>query len=192
MFYNCYSLLSFPDLSNWINNYNIENMLIFGFSFSKSFINYFNSSFGKKYKKRIIIEYIIDEKDEKIKLFGSEFVENNKEKCILIINENIYKLSEYINRKEIKIKDKKFRIELIEIFNVNNMSYMFNDCSSLLSIHDISEWNTNNVNDMSYMFGGCSLLEFLPDLSKWNTNNVTNMSFMFFTMYFIKIFTRNF
>ena len=29
---------------------------------------------------------------------------------------------------------------------------------------------------MSYMFDECSLLSSLPDISKWNTNNVTNMS----------------
>ena len=29
---------------------------------------------------------------------------------------------------------------------------MFNRCSSLLSLPDISKWNTNNVIKMSYMF----------------------------------------
>ena len=29
------------------------------------------------------------------------------------------------------------------------------------------------------MFSGCSSLISLPDISKWNTNNVTNMSYMF-------------
>ena len=33
---------------------------------------------------------------------------------------------------------------------------MFDGCSSLISLPDISKWNTNNVNDMSYMFWGCS------------------------------------
>ena len=36
------------------------------------------------------------------------------------------------------------------------MRFMFLGCSSLLSLPDISKWNTNNVNDMSYMFWGCS------------------------------------
>ena len=40
------------------------------------------------------------------------------------------------------------------------MSYMFDDCSSLSSLFDISKWNTNNVTDMSYMFRNCSLLLF--------------------------------
>ena len=33
---------------------------------------------------------------------------------------------------------------------------------------------------MSEMFGNCSSLISLPDISKWNTNNVANMFGMFF------------
>jgi len=62
---------------------------------------------------------------------------------------------------------------------VTNMSYIFRNCSSLLSLPDISKWNTNNVTDMSDMFCGCSSLLSLPDISKWNTNNATDMWNMF-------------
>ena len=55
---------------------------------------------------------------------------------------------------------------------------MFDGCYALISLPDISKWNTNNVTNMSYMFYGCSSLESLPDISKWNTNNVTNMSYI--------------
>ena len=59
------------------------------------------------------------------------------------------------------------------------MSYMFYNCSSLLSLPDISNWNTSNVYDMSYMFYYCSSLSKLPDISKWNTDNVIAMDNMF-------------
>ena len=36
------------------------------------------------------------------------------------------------------------------------MSVMFGGCSSLISLPDISNWNTNNATDISYMFSGCS------------------------------------
>ena len=36
------------------------------------------------------------------------------------------------------------------------MSYLFYECSSLISLPDIPKWNTNNVNNMSDMFLGCS------------------------------------
>ena len=56
---------------------------------------------------------------------------------------------------------------------------MFCGCISLISLPDISKWNTNNVTDMSWMFCRCESLISLPDISKWNTNNVTNMDYMF-------------
>ena len=57
---------------------------------------------------------------------------------------------------------------------------MFCGCSSLSSLPDISNWNTNNVINMSSMFRGCSSLSSLPDISKWNTNNVTNLWRIFY------------
>ena len=51
-----------------------------------------------------------------------------------------------------------------------DMSYMFYYCISLLSLPNISKWNTNNINNMSWMFSDCSSLSSLPDISKWNTN----------------------
>ena len=36
--------------------------------------------------------------------------------------------------------------------NVTNMSSMFYGCSSLISLPDMSKWDTTNVTDMSYMF----------------------------------------
>ena len=62
--------------------------------------------------------------------------------------------------------------------NVTNMKYMFNGCSSLTTT-DLSGWNTSNVADMEYMFVGCKSLTSLGDLSGWNTGNVTNMYSMF-------------
>ena len=55
------------------------------------------------------------------------------------------------------------------------MSEMFSGCSSLLSLPDISNFNTSNVNNMYRMFYGCNSLISLPDISKWNTSNLINM-----------------
>ena len=55
------------------------------------------------------------------------------------------------------------------------MNFMFSGCSSLISLSDISKWNTNNVKYMSEMFSKCSPLISLPDISKLNTNTVTTM-----------------
>ena len=58
---------------------------------------------------------------------------------------------------------------------INNMRGMFSGCNSLISLPDISKWNTSNVNDMSWMFYQCNSLISLPDISKWNTSNIKNI-----------------
>ena len=72
-----------------------------------------------------------------------------------------------------------FEIKLTKINRIKEAKNIFEDCSSLESLPDISKWNTNNVTTMRSMFNGCSSLKSLPDISKWNTNNVTTMSCMF-------------
>ena len=113
----------------------------------------------------------------KIKIFGAEFVKNNKNLCKMIIDNKEYEIT-----KEYKVKNNsknKLKIKLKGIDNVTNMSFMFSGCKSLLSLPDISKLNTNNITNMSLMFALCSSLSSLPDISKWNINNVTNISYMF-------------
>jgi len=89
-----------------------------------------------------------------IRIFGSNFLKNNKNKCKMIINNKEYKIT---NEYKVKSNDNsKLQIKLKEIDNVTNMSYMFSGCSSLSSLPDISKWNTNNVRNMSYMLSGFS------------------------------------
>ena len=47
---------------------------------------------------------------------------------------------------------------------------MFDNCSKLSSLPDISKWNTENITDMKAMFNKCSKLSPLPDISKQNIN----------------------
>ena len=128
----------------------------------------------------ISIIYNIKYKDimrDKIRIFGKNFVKNNKDKCKIIIDGKEYELMEGFNiNNKIKIE---IEIKLIGIHNITDMSYMFNGCSSLSKLPDISKWDTNKVTNMRAMFIGCSSLSNLTDISKWNTNNVTNMSDMF-------------
>ena len=63
---------------------------------------------------------------------------------------------------------------------IADMSRMFFRCNSLISLPNISNWNTANVKDMREMLYECSLLSSLPDISKWDTSNVNNMSRMFY------------
>ena len=82
-----------------------------------------------------------------------------------------------------KTEDKSIKNSLsvpLNYLNIIDMSYMFYECNSLISLTDISEWNTENVTNMSNMFCKCYSLFSLPDISKWNTENARNMSRMFY------------
>ena len=129
----------------------------------------------------IEITYKINEiafKENKIKLFGADFVKNNKGKCMIIYDGKRLELTEYL---EIQKIDNTITIKLIGINNITNMRHMFYVCKNFISIEirNISNWNTSKVTDMSCMFAGCQSLTSLPDISKWNTENVTNMECMF-------------
>ena len=65
-------------------------------------------------------------------------------------------------------------------YTVKNMSTMFYNCSSLISLPDISNWNTSEVTNIGGIFSGCSSLKSIPDISKWHTNNFINMSAIFY------------
>ena len=155
--------------------------------------------------KELTLVYNNKNNEDKIRLFGEDFVKNNKNNCYILINNHISELCEFYNcdkkkkEKEIivhLIKEKRMSIKgifnncknLVNISNiskwsthlVNDMSNMFYGCSSLLSLPDISSWITINVKNMSNMFYGCSSLSSLPDISIWRTNSAIDMSSMFY------------
>ena len=125
------------------------------------------------------IIYNINKDDNKIQLFSDTFVNNNKDKCYLIIDNEKHELCEYLELNNNQKNNNKLTIKLIETQFITNMSYMFYECKSLNSLPDISNWNTSNVSNMSLMFCDCSSLNSLPDISNWNTSNVTDMSLCF-------------
>ena len=123
------------------------------------------------------IKYIVNEKE--IKVFGSEFVKNNKNICKIKHNNIIYPLkSKFIIKKKINNNSSHnlFVIKLMNANQIKDMSYMFYECSSL---YDFSTINTIQVTNMSYMFYGCSSLSNLPNISHFNTSNVTDIAGMF-------------
>lgn len=77
----------------------------------------------------------------------------------------------------------KINLENFDSSRVVNMSSMFRNCSSLVSLNgivgvNVSKFNTSKVTNMSSMFDGCSSLVSL-DLSNFNTELVNNMYLMF-------------
>ena len=125
------------------------------------------------------INIIYEVKDNKyIRIFGNEFVNHNKYKCQIILEDKEHEINTHLNIPSHYKKDK-ISIKLTGINDINNISCLFYECSSLYSVPDISRWNTSNVINMSYLFGNCSSLTYLPDISNWNTSNVKYMQGIF-------------
>ena len=80
-------------------------------------------------------------------IFGNKFVKNNKNKCKMIIDNKEYELMSEYNIEN--YKKNRLEIKLKVINNIIDMSYMFYNCQSLLSLPDISKINTSNVINMS-------------------------------------------
>ena len=134
-------------------------------------------------KNEMIIKYKLNLNDSNIRIFGNKFVQNNIDKCFLIIDNKIRWLCEFYIYDKNKLNENNesiINIKIVEKIKIRNLGYMFYDCSNLIGFVGLESWNTNNVTDMSNMFGNCISLKEIPDISQWNTSNVTNISGMFF------------
>ena len=89
-----------------------------------------------------------------IKIFGEEFIKNNKNKCIIIYKNKIYPLKEYFYLSDTE-KEKFLEILIIEIDNISDKSYMFHNCDLLIAFlliennfDNLDNSNTNNTNEI--------------------------------------------
>ena len=154
MFDDCETLLSFRDISNLNDCNNVNKSL--------------NNNESNNY---------IDESNNRSEDEENENIYNdNLTKSSISINTNISEftgINDLIIKLNAPAKKKIFN-------NITNISSMFYGCSSLISLPDISKWDTKNVTYMNYMFTGCSSLISLPDISKWDTNKGISMGSMFY------------
>ena len=195
MFYNCKSLISLPDISNL--SYMLKNCeLLLNFLNDDDIENFTEKESKEKEENKILFDFVntVDESDHPMlknlkEILPSEIPkieeENSNSSSLSYLNNNLIFLKENYSNFKGMFYNCKSLISLPDIskWNTNNVidiSEMFYNCSSLESLPDISKWNTNNVIDMSSLFFNCNLLKSLPDISKWNTNKVINISRMFF------------
>ena len=171
--FNLGTLIAYPIIEFNLLNINITKNI------NQSNININdNKKMNSKKLNSMTIRYKINEKDKTLRLFGDEFVKNNRNNCIIILDGKNQQLTECINIDEKMRKNRYVEIQLNEINTVTNMSHLF--CGEILitDIPNISKWDTKNVTDMSYLFCCCGELYSLPDISSWNTSNVKDMSNM--------------
>ena len=151
---------------------------------------------------KMTIIYNIGFIEDKIELFGKEFVENNKNNCFIIVDGKQQALCTHLILDDKMKKQNTLEIKLVEVKEITDMSHMFENginlsfstvlyeslpfisrlkkINSLISLPDISKWDSKNITDMNCMFSNCILLKSLPDISKWDTSNVSNMSYLFY------------
>ena len=128
---------------------------------------------------KLDIEYFsyLDQSERDINIFGKKFVENNKDNCHLLINNERINLCEKWRVKE----DEKLEITLVKEKPIKDMSEMFKDCESLSYIKVNRQWEMDNVTEIYSMFYGCEALNDIGDLFKYcNTSKVTDFSNMFY------------
>ena len=68
-------------------------------------------------------------------------------------------------------------VDIPDFSNVTRMRSLFENCTSIITIPQIENWDTSKVNDMSSMFRRVN--KFNQSIGNWNTSNVTDMSYMF-------------
>jgi len=166
-------------------------------------------------KNKILIKCTYEIKDNnEIQIINNKNDDKSNE-----TNEEIEKKIQILNGNKIEklIFIKKFNklgknnITFICKEKLKNMSFMFNNCSTLKEIEFISfdtsevtnmketfrkcseleflnliNFNTSNVTDMEKIFSQCHKLKQIKGIEKFNTNKVTNMALMFDRCYELK------
>jgi len=157
-----------------------SNDINFGFNIN-NLIQEFNNQFNEidDDLNELTIKYLINDKDDEIKIFDETFVINNRKNCIINLFGNEIQLIGYISKEQIKGNNQTFEIKLKKIKRITDMSSMFYNCKSLLSF-DFSKWDTSKVTNMSCLFYNCQSLSYLPDISNWDISSVTDISCMFY------------
>ena len=143
--------------------------------------------------KNINLEYEFEkedidiQEDYSVKIFGKKFVENNKEKCFLVVNEMIMDINNSICLKDIYDNFNlescpiKLNVELVERPNnkITDLSFMFGAISNLKPNSNFNNFDSIKVTKTKFMFLNCLSITELPDISNLNFSNVTDMRHMF-------------
>ena len=126
-------------------------------------------------------------KEERFKIFGQTFVENNKENIYLKINGDMFELVETVEKKEI-INDH-LEVIMIQKFEnetrkyINNMSCMFCDCKAteikFSKMKNGPLFDLSNVTDISKMFKNCPNLKEIDLKFLQNINEIKYMDHLF-------------
>jgi len=134
-------------------------------------------------KNDINIEYKITNKNNKVKIFGREFVDNNKNNCQIFINNKKRELSQNIDINTCQLNNNeilKVQLKINDLSQMTNLSYMFSGCKELYAVPDISSIRLNNINGIDHLFSLCESLSSIDEsISNWDISKVTDISYIF-------------
>ena len=136
-----------------------------------------------------LLAYYVPRLDGKstLKIFGEEFVKNNKNKCQIYFFDQ--KEEKVISHELCSVISKDYIHELVDeegilliCFraneNLTDLSWMFNKCTNLLKVEELGSLKTEKVTSMRGMFFSCISL-FELDISKLETSELTDVTCMF-------------
>ena len=146
---------------------NFENFKVIGIH--KEINNELNQNVGHFIREPIIDFYnYVKEKDEdeiniiykigdedRIKIFGETFVKNNRNICKIIYNSKEEEIKEYIQE---PLENDLLKIKLKGLKKLLSFESMFENCTLLLNLPDISNLNTIKIANMSHLFSQCHSL----------------------------------
>ena len=170
----------FQNYPNYELNKIISNLEKFIFLY---YGNYQELDLQYEFEKEDINNYSVN-------ILGKKFVDINKEKCFLIIEEKLLDTNNSICLKDIYDNFKLNKIvnwpiilnvELVERDNnkMTDLSYMFEGISNLMPTSNFNNFNSINITKTNNMFYNFSSLTELPDISNLNVSNVIDMRCMF-------------
>ena len=116
--------------------------------------------------------------EEKIRIFGKKFVNNNKNKCKIVYKCQEYELKEYFEDIVTNYNYKGDIILTLRIIKtITDISFMFSECISLYSFPGEPQFNSSKITNMSdENIESESFLSFLDEQK--NISNADEMSNM--------------
>ena len=164
MFYKCNSLTTMPDISKWyiskLNN--MHNM----FNGCNSSIKLPDFYLLYLYQNNITFELTYKNNENKLRILGKAFIEKNKNKVKIIYNNYELELKEYFENIENNGDDIiKFILCLDE--DINDLSYMFYECDSLMSVeYYIIKYQSYEINDQYNSISSYSKINISSNITK--------------------------
>ena len=134
----------------------------------------------KPFLNELNLAYKVNKNDSVIRLFGNNFVENNKNNFKLVVNEKEVPFNDTIQKNSIEENTNIIKVTLKEIKPVSDYSYLFFQCDCLLHFYNADKMNLSHITNISHLFANCKTLISVPDITSWDVSNITKMDSIFF------------